>query len=145
MILFPFLIFATTLTSFLGTDAFVETTVRLTFDTWSNQIVASVVSKLVNVLTVHHTDLLTYGLLLAAILAHPMASRRCAPHSTMSIASLKPVPSGFGVRSTQNIFFVCTAMISFVVIYIILTIFILSNELNAAISCYLEASARIFG
>ena len=34
MALFPFLIFATTLASFLGAKAFTETAVHLVFDTW---------------------------------------------------------------------------------------------------------------
>jgi len=38
MALFPFLIFATTLASFLGAQAFSDTAVHLVFDTWPEQI-----------------------------------------------------------------------------------------------------------
>ena len=41
MALFPFLIFATTLASFLGAKAFAETAVHLVFDTWPEQIAAA--------------------------------------------------------------------------------------------------------
>ena len=37
MALFPFLIFATTLASFLGAKAFAETAVHLVFDTWPSR------------------------------------------------------------------------------------------------------------
>ena len=69
MALFPFLIFATTLASFLGAKAFAETAVHLVFDTWPEQIAAPIAREVVNVLTVQRSDLLTYGVLLAAFFA----------------------------------------------------------------------------
>ena len=69
MALFPFLIFATTLASFLGAEAFADTAVHLVFDTWPEQIAAPIAREVVNVLTVQRTDLLTYGVLLAAFFA----------------------------------------------------------------------------
>ena len=69
MALFPFLIFATTLASFLGAQAFTETAVHIVFDTWPEQIAAPIAREVVNVLTVQRTDLLTYGVLLAAFFA----------------------------------------------------------------------------
>ena len=69
MALFPFLIFATTLASFLGAEAFAETAVHLVFDTWPEQIAEPISREVVNVLTVQRSDLLTYGVLLAAFFA----------------------------------------------------------------------------
>jgi membrane protein len=69
MALFPFLIFAATLASFLGADAFSETAVHLVFDTWPEQIAEPIAREVVEVLTVQRTDLLTYGVLLAAFFA----------------------------------------------------------------------------
>ena len=69
MALFPFLIFATTLASFLGAQAFADTAVHLVFDTWPEQIAEPIAREVVNVLTVQRTDLLTYGVLLAAFFA----------------------------------------------------------------------------
>ncbi len=69
MALFPFLIFATTLASFLGAEAFADTAVHLVFDTWPEQIAKPIANEVLNVLTVQRTDLLTYGVLLAAFFA----------------------------------------------------------------------------
>jgi len=69
MALFPFLIFATTLASFLGAQAFADTAVHLVFDTWPEQIAEPIAREVLNVLTVQRTDLLTYGVLLAAFFA----------------------------------------------------------------------------
>jgi len=69
MALFPFLIFATTLASFLGAQAFADTAVHIVFDTWPDQIAKPIAREVLNVLTVQRTDLLTYGVLLAAFFA----------------------------------------------------------------------------
>ncbi|EXL06603.1 YihY/virulence factor BrkB family protein [Aquamicrobium defluvii] len=69
MALFPFLIFATTLASFLGAQAFADTAVHLVFDTWPEQIAEPIAREVLNVLTVQRTDLLTYGVVLAAFFA----------------------------------------------------------------------------
>ena len=55
MALFPFLIFATTLASFLGAQAFTETAVHLVFDTWPEQIADPIAQEVVNVLTVQRS------------------------------------------------------------------------------------------
>src|SRR5688500_20002076 len=63
MALFPFLIFATTLASFLVAQAFAETAVHLVFDTWPAQIAAPFSSTVVNVLTVQRSTILIYVVL----------------------------------------------------------------------------------
>ncbi len=69
MALFPFLIFATTLASFLGAQAFADTAVHLIFDTWPDQIADPIAREVVSVLTVPRTDLLTFGVVAAAYFA----------------------------------------------------------------------------
>ncbi len=69
MALFPFLIFATTLASYLGAQAFADTAVHLVFDTWPEQIAEPIAREVVNVLTVQRGDVLTFGVVLAAIFA----------------------------------------------------------------------------
>src|SRR5262245_11155205 len=63
--LFPFLIFATTLASFLGAQAFADTAVHLVFDTWPAEIAEPISREVVNVLTVQRSDLLTFGVAFA--------------------------------------------------------------------------------
>ena len=95
MALFPFLIFATTLASFLGAQAFAETAVHLVFDTWPEQIAAPIAREVVNVLTVQRGDLLTFGFCLPPS-SPPTGSRRCAPRSTAPIASARRARSSSG-------------------------------------------------
>ena len=69
MALFPFLIFATALASFLGANAFAETAVHLVFDTWPDRIAEPIAREVTNVLTVQRGDVLTVGVIAAAIFA----------------------------------------------------------------------------
>ena len=59
MALFPFLIFAATLASFLGANAFADTAVHLVFDTWPERIAAPLAEEVKNVLTVQQRGLAT--------------------------------------------------------------------------------------
>lgn len=67
--LFPFLIFATSLASFLGAQAFADTAVHLVFDTWPDEIAEPIAMEVNNVLTVQRGDFLTIGILAAAFFA----------------------------------------------------------------------------
>ena len=69
MALFPFLIFATSLASFLGAHAFADTAVHLIFDTWPDEIAAPIAREVANELTVPRGDVLTVGILAAAFFA----------------------------------------------------------------------------
>ncbi|HHZ07348.1 MAG TPA: YihY/virulence factor BrkB family protein [Rhizobiales bacterium] len=69
MAIFPFLIFATTLASFLGAQAFADTAVHLIFDTWPATIADPIAREVVSVLTVQRSDLLTFGFVAAAYFA----------------------------------------------------------------------------
>lgn len=69
MALFPFLIFATALASFLGADAFSETAVHIVFDTWPKEVAEPLAREVVNVMSVRRGDILTFGVVLAAFFA----------------------------------------------------------------------------
>lgn len=69
MALFPFLIFATALASFLGAKAFADTAVHLVFDTWPQQIAGPIASEVRRVLTEQHSGILTVSVVAAAYFA----------------------------------------------------------------------------
>ena len=117
MALFPFLIFATTLASFLGAQAFAETAVHLVFDTWPAQIAAPIASEVVNVLTVQRGDLLTYGALLAGFFAsNGIEALRTSLNRAYRVIENR----SFIWRRLQSLVFVIIATISFVAISVLL-------------------------
>ncbi|RCS22451.1 YihY/virulence factor BrkB family protein [Phyllobacterium salinisoli] len=69
MALFPFLIFATSLASFLGANAFADTAVHVIFDTWPETIARPIAREVMNVLTVQRGGLLTVSVIAAAYFA----------------------------------------------------------------------------
>lgn len=117
MALFPFLIFATTLGSFLGAEAFAETAVHLVFDTWPAQIAEPISQEVVNVLTVPRGDLLTYGVLLAAFFAsNGVEALRTSLNRAYRVVETR----SFIFRRFQSLVFVLIATIGFVVISVLL-------------------------
>ncbi|MBW9114519.1 YihY/virulence factor BrkB family protein [Rhizobium cauense] len=66
---FPFLIFGTTLATFLGADQFSDRAIHLIFDTWPEAIAKPVVGEVIQVLTVPRGGLLTISVLAAAYFA----------------------------------------------------------------------------
>lgn len=67
--LFPFLIFATTLATFLGASEYSETAVQLVFDIWPENIASPIAREVANVLTVPRGGLLTVSAIAAAFFA----------------------------------------------------------------------------
>jgi membrane protein len=117
MALFPFLIFAATLASFLGAQAFAETAVHLVFDTWPEQIAAPIAREVVNVLTIQRGDLLTYGVALALFFAsNGIEALRTSLNRAYRVAETRSI----WFRRTQSLIFVLIATIGFVVISILL-------------------------
>jgi membrane protein len=117
MALFPFLIFATTLASFLGAEAFAETAVHLVFDTWPEQIAEPISREVVSVLTVQRGDLLTYGAVLAAFFAsNGVESLRTSLNRAYRVIDKR----SFWWRRGQSLLFVVLATIGFVVISVLL-------------------------
>ncbi|MFC0244626.1 YihY/virulence factor BrkB family protein [Falsochrobactrum ovis] len=69
MALFPFLIFATSLASFLGAQRFADTVVPVIFDVWPSNIAGPIANEVMNVLTVQRGGLLTLSVIAAAYFA----------------------------------------------------------------------------
>jgi membrane protein len=117
MALFPFLIFATTLASFLGAQAFADTAVHLVFDTWPEQIAAPISREVINVLTVQRTDLLTYGVLLAAFFAsNGIEALRTSLNRAYRVTETR----SFIFRRVQSLIFVLIATAGFLAISVLL-------------------------
>lgn len=117
MALFPFLIFATTLASFLGAQAFAETAVHLVFDTWPDQIAEPISREVVNVLTVQRGDLLTYGAVLALFFAsNGVEALRTSLNRAYRVVETRSI----WWRRAQSFLFVLMATIGFVVISLLL-------------------------
>ena len=117
MALFPFLIFATTLASFLGADAFADTAVHLVFDTWPDQIAEPIAREVVNVLTVQRGDLLTFGVLLAAFFAsNGIEALRTSLNRAYRVVETRSIIW----RRLQSLAFVLIATIGFVAISVLL-------------------------
>ncbi len=119
MALFPFLIFATTLASFLGAQAFSDTAVHLVFDTWPEQIAKPISREVINVLTVQRSDLLTYGVLLAAFFAsNGIEALRTSLNRAYRVIETR----NFIYRRVQSLAFVLIATIGFLVISVLLVL-----------------------
>ncbi|MGB3645829.1 MAG: YihY/virulence factor BrkB family protein [Mesorhizobium sp.] len=119
MALFPFLIFATTLASFLGADAFADTAVHLVFDTWPAQIAKPIAAEVKNVLTVQRTDLLTYGVVLAAYFAsNGIEALRTSLNRAYRVTETR----GILYRRAQSLFFVVIATIGILIISVLLVL-----------------------
>ncbi|MET0574807.1 MAG: YihY/virulence factor BrkB family protein, partial [Mesorhizobium sp.] len=117
MALFPFLIFATTLASFLGAQAFSETAVHLVFDTWPDQIAEPIAREVVNVLTVQRGDLLTFGVVLAAFFAsNGIEALRTSLNRAYRVTETRSII----YRRVQSLAFVVLATIAFVAISVLL-------------------------
>ncbi len=69
MALFPFLIFATALASFVGAKKFSDTAVHVVFDMWPSKIAAPIAHEVTSVLTVQRKGLLTLSVIAAAYFA----------------------------------------------------------------------------
>jgi membrane protein len=117
MALFPFLIFATTLASFFGADAFAETAVHLVFDTWPEQIAAPIAREVVNVLTIPRGDLLTYGAVLALFFAsNGVEALRTSLNRAYRVTDTRSI----WWRRSQSLLFGLIATICFVIISVLL-------------------------
>jgi len=118
--LFPFLIFATSLASFLGAQAFADTAVHLVFDTWPEEIAAPIAREVTNVLTIPRGDVLTFGILIALYFAsngiealRVGLNRAYRTIETRSFFLLRAQSLGFVVAATLG-FVVVSALLVFV-------------------------------
>lgn len=109
MALFPFLIFAATLASFVGARAFADTAVHLVFDTWPEQIAKPIATEVVAVLTVQRSDFLTLSVILAAYFAsNGIEALRTALNRAYRVVETRHLL----FRRLQSIFFVMIATVA---------------------------------
>jgi membrane protein len=117
MALFPFLIFATTLASFLGAQAFAQTAVHLVFDTWPDEIAEPIAREVVDVLTVQRRNLLTFSVAFAAYFAsNGIEALRTALNRAYRVVETR----SFLFRRVQSLVFVLIATAGFVAISVLL-------------------------
>ena len=119
MALFPFLIFATSLASFLGAQAFADTAVHLVFDTWPEQIAAPIAREVVTVLTVPRGDFLTVSVIVAgAFASNGIEALRTSLNRAYRVAENR----SFIFRRVQSLLFVFVATLSFLAISVLLVL-----------------------
>jgi len=117
--LFPFLIFATSLASFLGAQAFADTAVHLVFDTWPDEIAEPIAREVASVLTVQRSDVLTFGILIAAYFAsNGVEALRVGLNRAYRVIDRRSI---FWLRA-QSLGFVLVATFGFVIVSALLVI-----------------------
>src|SRR5690606_3513536 len=117
--LFPFLIFATSLASFLGAQAFADTAVHLVFDTWPDEIAEPIAREVASVLTVQRGDVLTFGILIAAYFAsNGVEALRVGLNRAYRVIDRRSI---FWLRA-QSLGFVLVATFGFVIVSALLVI-----------------------
>ncbi|CAN0655253.1 YihY/virulence factor BrkB family protein [Nitratireductor aquimarinus] len=119
MALFPFLIFATALASFLGADAFSQQAVDLIFDTWPKEVAEPIAQEVHNVLGVRRSDVLTFGVVLAGVFAsNGVEALRLSLNRAYRVSEQRSI---FRLRA-QSLIFVLVATIGFLAISLLLVI-----------------------
>lgn len=119
MALFPFLIFATALASFLGAKAFADTAVHLVFDTWPDQIAEPIAQEVVTVLTIPRGDFLTLSVIIAGIFAsNGIEALRTSLNRAYRVAENRSIV----FRRIQSLAFVFIATLSFVAVSVLLVL-----------------------
>lgn len=117
--LFPFLIFATSLASFLGADAFADTAVHLVFDTWPDEIAEPIAREVASVLTVQRGDFLTIGILAAAFFAsNGIEALRVGLNRAYRVIDNRSI---FWLRA-QSLAFVVIATVGFMIVSALLVV-----------------------
>ena len=117
MALFPFLIFATALASFLGADAFSQQAVDLIFDTWPKEVAEPIANEVHNVLGVRRSGVLTFGVVLAGFFAsNGVEALRLSLNRAYRVSEQ---PSIFRLRA-QSLVFVLIATAGFLAMSLLL-------------------------
>jgi membrane protein len=135
MALFPFLIFATSLASFLGADAFAETAVHLVFDTWPESIAKPIANEVMNVLTVQRGSLVTVSVLAAAYFAsNGIEALRASLNRAYRVTDKR----SFMYCRLQSLAFVLIATLGFMAISLLLVALPVATEIAARYSPVLK-------
>jgi membrane protein len=119
MAMFPFLIFAAALASFLGASAFADNAVHLAFDTWPEAIAAPIAQEAINVLTVPRGDFLTVSVIAAAIFASNGVE---ALRTSLNRAYRVSENRSFLYRRVQSLLFVIIATVGILIISTLLVV-----------------------
>ena len=102
---FPFLIFATALASFVGADTFADTAVHIIFDTWPKSVAEPIAREVLNVLTVNRSGLLTVSVVAAAFFA------------SNGVEALRvSLNRAYRVRETRSFFYLRAQSLGFVLV-----------------------------
>ncbi len=129
MALFPFLIFATALASFIGAKAFADTAVHIVFDTWPDQIAAPIAEEVNSVLSVQRGDFLTFSVIVAAVFAsNGIEALRTSLNRAYRVTETR----SFFYRRIQSFAFVFIATIGFLAISLLLVLAPLIGRLAVA-------------
>ncbi len=135
MALFPFLIFATSLGSFLGADRFAETAVHLVFDTWPESIAKPIAAEVQNVLTVQRGGLLTLSVLAAAYFAsNGIEALRASLNRAYRVTEKR----SFLYCRLQSLAFVLIATVVFMAISVLLVALPVAAEIASRYSPWLK-------
>lgn len=117
--IFPFMIFATTLATFLGADQFADTAVHLIFDIWPERVAAPIAREVESVLTVPRGGLLTVSVIAAAIFAsNGIEALRVALNRAYRVTETRH----FAFNRLQSLAFVLLATIGFMAISLLLVL-----------------------
>ena len=136
MAIFPFMIFATALASFLGADQFAETAVHLVFDTWPETIAEPIAAEVMNVLTVQRGDLLTISVLAAAYFAsNGIEALRVALNRAYRVTDRR----SFIYCRLQSLGFVIIATLGFMALSVLLVALPVVAEIASRYAPWLEA------
>lgn len=129
MAIFPFLIFATALASFIGAQAFADTAVHLVFDTWPQQIAGPIAAEVQRVLTEQHGGILTVSVAVAAYFAsNGIEALRVSLNRAYRIAERR----SFIFCRLQSLAFVLVATLGMTAISFLLVLAPLAVRLGAA-------------
>ena len=118
MAVFPFLIFATSLAGFLGSDEQSDDIVKLVFEYWPDEIAEPIVNEVNVVLRQGHTGFATVGILLALVFAsNGVEAVRVALNRAYRIEDRRPF---LQQRLQSLVFVICgSALLTFVSVQLV--------------------------
>ncbi|WP_420407377.1 YihY/virulence factor BrkB family protein [Hoeflea sp.] len=135
MALFPFMIFGTSLASFLGANAYAETASHLIFDTWPESIAAPISREVINVLTVERGGLLTLSVLAAAFFsANGVEALRVSLNRAYRVTETR----AWYVTRAQSLLFVILAVLVIMAISFLLVLAPLALKLARQFAPWME-------
>lgn len=135
MALFPFMIFGTSLASFLGANAYAETASHLIFDTWPDSIAQPISREIVNVLTIERGGLLTISVLAAAFFsANGVEALRVSLNRAYRVTETRP----WYVTRSQSVGFVIVAVLIIMAISFLLVLAPLAVRLARQFAPWME-------